>query len=97
MLQGLKIGIGITGSFCTFDKIIPQIQKMIDQGAQVIPIMSPNASCTDTRFGKAQDFKEKIKEITNNNIVETIVEAEPLGPNNMIDVMVIAPCTGNML
>lgn len=96
-LEGIRIGLGITGSFCTFDKIIPQMQKMVEQGAEVIPIMSTNASITDTRFGEAEAFKNKIKEITGKEIVETIVDAEPLGPKNAIDVMALAPCTGNTL
>ena len=95
ILEGVKIGIGLTGSFCTFDKILPQLQKMVDEGAEIIPIMSTNASNTDTRFGSAEVFKEKIEEITGKNIIETIVDAEPLGPNNAIDIMVIAPCTGS--
>ena len=92
-LKDLKIGIGLTGSFCTFEKVLPQMQKMINEGAHVIPIMSYVASSTDTRFGNTQNYKDKIKSITGTDIVETIVDAEPLGPNNMIDVMVIAPCT----
>lgn len=95
MLNGLNIGIGITGSFCTFDTIILAIKNMKDRGANVIPIMSENASNTDTRFGQAIDFKNKIKEITGNDIVDSITSAEPLGPQNKIDVMVIAPCTAN--
>lgn len=95
VLQNVKIGIGLTGSFCTFDKVLPQIEQMVNECAHVIPIMSGSASKTDTRFGKAEEFKNKIKLITGNDIVDTIVGAEPLGPNNMIDVMVIAPCTGD--
>lgn len=95
MLKGVKIGLGITGSFCTFEKLIPVIQKMKDEGANIIPIITPNVLKTDTRFGKAKDFIETLKNITGNNIIDSIFDAEPLGPNNMIDVMVIAPCTGN--
>jgi dipicolinate synthase subunit B len=96
MLEGIKIGFGLTGSFCTFDKVLPQMQKLAEEKAQIIPIMSSTASHTDTRFGKAEDFKKKIKEITGREVIDTIVDAEPLGPNNMIDIMVIAPCTGNI-
>lgn len=97
ILEGLKVGIGITGSFCTFEKVIPQMQRILDEGAQIIPIMSYTAATTDTRFGKISDFKDKIKTLTGKDIVDTLVDAEPLGPNNKIDVMVIAPCTGNTL
>lgn len=94
-LKDIKVGFGLTGSFCTFEKIIPKMQEVIDEGAQIIPIMSFTAGCTDTRFGKIQDFKDRIVNIAGREIVETLVGAEPLGPNNMIDVMVIAPCTPN--
>jgi len=95
MIDGLNIGLGITGSFCTFATITQAIIDMKNRGANVIPILTQNASNTDTRFGTSSEFKERICEITGNDIVDTIVGAEPLGPKNMIDIMVIAPCTGN--
>lgn len=97
ILDGVRIGLGITGSFCTFSMIIDQVKKMVDEGAKVIPIMSTNAYNIDTRFGKIEEFKKILKDVTGNEIVYNIVDAEPLGPSNAIDIMVIAPCTGNTL
>ncbi len=92
-----NIGFAITGSFCTFSKTIKQIKKIVSEGANVIPIMSYNSYEKDTRFGKAKDFIKEIEEITNNKIIHTIQEAEPIGPKNMTDIMVVAPATGNTI
>jgi len=63
-LKGIKIGFALCGSYCTYDKVIPAIQTLIDEGAEIFPIMSNNASSTDTRFGKAEEHKEKIEKMT---------------------------------
>ncbi len=94
-LSGCNIGFAITGSFCTFDKILPQIKVLVDEGARVIPIFSNNAYNFDTRFAKADEFVAKVREITGENGITTIQHAEPIGPSAMLDAMVIAPCTGN--
>lgn len=96
-LSECNIGFAITGSFCTFDKIKPQIKVLVDKGANVIPIFSFNAQGLDTRFGNAKGFVDEVKEITNNEGILTIPQAEPIGPNKLLDVMVIAPCTGNTI
>lgn len=93
--KGLNVGYALTGSHCTLEEVMPQIQRFVDAGANVIPIISHSVATTDTRFGKAEDWKKTLKQITGNNIISTIVEAEPLGPSKLLDVMVIAPCTGN--
>ncbi len=90
-----NIGLGITGSFCTFARARKEIQRLKDMGANVIPIFSFNAQNFDTRFGGAKDFVDGICEITGNEGIRTICAAEPIGPNNFLDIMVIAPCTGN--
>ena len=92
-----NIGLGVTGSFCTHDRILETAKELKQKGYNVIPIFTDKVSTTNTRFGTFKDFKNKMIKITENTPVETIVEAEPLGPKNMIDVMVIAPCTGNTL
>lgn len=94
-LSGCNIGFAITGSFCTFDKIIPQIDVLKDEGANVIPVFSFHAYNMDTRFAKAQEFVSKVTEASGNSPIQTIQQAEPIGPTRMFDVMVIAPCTGN--
>ena len=96
-VKGKKIGYVLTGSFCTFSKTIPIIKELIKNEAEVIPIMSYNSYKLDTKFGKAQDFINKIEEITGKKIIHTIEEAEPIGPKKMTDIMVIAPCSGNTI
>lgn len=96
-LNNLKIGFALTGSFCTFSKTIPKIKELVDEGANVLPIMSFNAYEMDTKFGKAHDFIAQIEDITRNKIIHTIQGAEPIGPKKMTDVMVIAPATGNTI
>ncbi len=91
------IGFAMCGSFCTFSKVIKEMQNLVDKGYKVIPIMSENAYTTDTRFGKARNFTEQIEEITQNKIIHSIKDAEPIGPKKMCDLLLIAPCTGNTL
>lgn len=96
-LTGKTIGLGLTGSHCTFSEIIPEISKLMAEGAKVIPIISDNARTTDTRFGKASEWLKQIKELTGQEVITTIVEAEPIGPKAILDLMVIAPATGNTI
>lgn len=91
------VGFALCGSFCTFKKVIPQMKKLVDQGYRVIPIMSHTAYTTDTRFGKAREFNEEIEQICKENIIYTISGAEPIGPKMLLDVLLIAPCTGNTI
>jgi len=97
LLIGKKVGFALTGSFCTFEKTIPQISKLIEEGAEVLPIMSFNSYNIDSKFGKSEDFIDKIESITGKKIIHTIEDAEPIGPGGLTDIMVIAPCTGNTL
>ena len=96
-LKGKRIGFGITGSFCTFAAVLPEMQRLMEAGAIVIPIMSEAAAEFDTRFGRALDFVEQIKKMTGQKVIQSIVEAEPIGPKELLDLMIIAPCTGNTL
>lgn len=96
-IKGLNVGIALTGSFCTFDAIIEQIKKIKEEGANVIPIFSFNSQHINSRFGKASDFIKTITELTGNEPILTIEDAEPLGPKGKIDILAIAPCTGNSL
>ncbi|MNW23559.1 Dipicolinate synthase subunit B [compost metagenome] len=95
--QGKTVGYAITGSHCTFEEVMPVIQRFVDSGAKVIPIVSNTVMTTDTRFGTSQSWQKQLKDITGNDIISTIVEAEPLGPSQLLDVLVIAPCTGNSI
>ena len=92
-----RIGFAVTGSFCTFARVFPQMQLLAEKGYRVIPIMSENAYATDTRFGRAQDWIRQAEEITGEAVIHTIAQAEPIGPKKLLDLLVIAPCTGNTL
>ncbi len=91
------VGFALCGSFCTFKKVIPQMKRLVDEGYKVIPIMSHTAYTTDTRFGKANEFNNEIEGICKENIIYTVSGAEPIGPKQLLDVLVIAPCTGNTI
>lgn len=96
-ISGKNIGIAFTGSYCTFDKVFPQLEKLVKENANVYTIFSDQSQKTDTRFGKAADFLTIAKDITGKDPITTILEAEKLGPNNILDIIVVAPCTGNTL
>lgn len=96
-LEGCTVGVAMTGSFCTYKKMIEQIELLVAHNINVIPIFSDNAQTLDSRFGHPKDFLEKLETITSNKPVVTIPGAEPLGPQNKLDIMMIAPCTGNTL
>ena len=93
----LKVGFALTGSYCTFSKVVPEVEKLVSMGIEVVPIVSENVSKTDTRFGKAQDWLDKLQEITGNEVIKTIRDSEPIGPKNLIDALIVAPCTGNSI
>jgi len=96
-LAGKTVGFALTGSFCTFSRVLKELEKVVATGANVIPIMSEIAYSTDTRFGTAEEFKTRIEAICKNPIIKTVKEAEPIGPKGYLDILVIAPCTGNSL
>lgn len=96
-LNEIRLGVALCGSFCTFAKAVKLIEELVNQGVNVTPIMSFNAYTISTRFGKADEFIDQIETLTNRPIIHTIHDAEPLGPKNMLDAILIAPCTGNTL
>ena len=96
-LEGKRIGFVMTGSFCTFRKTIDELKKIVKLGAKVVPIMSENSYTMDTKFGRAEDFINEIEDITGAKILHTIQEVEPLGPKDMLDILVVAPATGNTM
>lgn len=96
-LSGKNIGIAFTGSYCTFDKVFPQIEKLITENANVYPIFSERSQTTDTRFGLARDFLLRAEAITGRQPITTIAEAEKIAPGKLLDILAIAPCTGNTL
>ena len=97
-LEGKKIGFALTGSFCTFKKVIEELKEIKKEKADIVPIMSFNSYHLETKFGKAEEFIKEIKEITEKEeIIHTIQGAEPIGPKKLTDIMVIAPCSGNTI
>ncbi|WP_106497575.1 dipicolinate synthase subunit B [Lentibacillus sp. Marseille-P4043] len=96
-LKGKRIGFGITASHCTYDKVFPELERLMELGAEVVPIVTYTVRTTDTKFGKAADHIKKIESITGKRVITTMPEAEPLGPNYPLDCMVIAPLTGNSM
>lgn len=96
-MADIRIGFAMTGSFCTFKAVMPQMKRLVEAGYRVTPIMSENAYSTDTRFGKARDFVFQAEEITGEKVIHTIAQAEPIGPKKLLDLLILAPCTGNTL
>lgn len=96
-MESVKIGFALCGSFCTLSKAVVQIEKLKEIGADIFPIMSPITYETDTRFGTAESFINKIENICDKKIIHEIAKAEPIGPKNLLDILIIAPCTGNTL
>lgn len=92
-----RIGFALTGSFCTFDAVFPRMQQLVDHGYSVVPIMSQHAYETDTRFGRAEEWVRRAEEMTGEKVIHTIAQAEPIGPRKLLDLLIIAPCTGNTL
>ena len=91
------IGFAFCGSFCSFEKSLAELKKLKDEGYDVLPIMSEVAYSTDTRFGSAAEWRDKITSACGRDIIHSIVDAEPLGPKISLDALVICPCTGNTL
>ncbi|MBQ7944159.1 MAG: dipicolinate synthase subunit B [Lachnospiraceae bacterium] len=96
-LNGKKIGIAFTGSFCTFKNAFIELKKLVEEGAVVQTIFSNAASSTDSRFGKANTYVDDAERITGLKPILTIPDAEPIGPKNDLDILVLFPCTGNSI
>ena len=92
----MTIGFALCGSFCTYSAVFPIVEALA-QNHTVIPILSTAASQTDTRFGTAKNHILKLTEICGTPPLTTLPEVEPIGPKQLLDVLVIAPCTGNTL
>ncbi len=96
-MNKITVGFAMTGSFCMFETAIKQMEKLVEMDYNVIPIMSFNAFNLDTKFGKAIDFRNIVEKICEKKIINSIPDAEPIGPQKLTDIMLIAPCTGNTL
>ncbi len=96
-LAGLKIGVAFTGSFCTFQGAIEALKSLKEQGAELYPILSFQTQNIDSRFGKAEDFRKRIEAVCENEAMDSIETAEPIGPKGFLDLLIIMPCTGNTI
>lgn len=92
----MTIGFAMCGSFCTFHQVFPIMEELAKK-YRLIPIFSPAAYSTDTRFGTAQSHIRRASEICGTDPLNTIAQVEPIGPKKLLDALVIAPCTGNTL
>jgi dipicolinate synthase subunit B len=96
-LRGVKIGVILTGSHCTINDVIPEIKHLINEGADVLPVFSYTVDNSDNRFYRVEDLKKTITDLTDHEIINTIVGAEPIGPQKLLDIVVVAPATGNTI
>ena len=95
--ENKRIGFALTGSFCTLDMALDIISQLVQLGAEVSPIISQSVNTMDTKFGTAKALKEKLTQITGQPIIKTIAEAEPIGPSQLLDILVVLPATGNTM
>lgn len=91
------IGFAMCGSYCTHKRSIEQLELLIKAGYDVMPVVSENVYSTDTRFGRAEELRQRLYDMCGRECIHTVVEAEPLGPKTPLDALVICPCTGNTL
>ncbi len=94
-LKGKKIGIAMSGSFCTFDKVFKEMERLAEAGAEIYPFFSDAAQQISSRFGTPEEYRKRVEEITGRAPVMSIEGAEPVGPKGYLDVLAIVPCTGN--
>lgn len=96
-MKGITAGYALCGSFCTLSAAVEEIKELKKREMRILPIMSPITYSTDTRFGTAESFQTRVRAICDHEIIHTIQDAEPIGPKKLLDVLIIAPCTGNTL
>lgn len=96
-MRKLTIGFALTGSFCTFERAMQQMEELVRRGYDVLPVLSFHAGEMDTRFMTAHEVRERVQRITGHPPIDTLTAAEPIGPKRMCDVYVMAPITGNSL
>lgn len=96
-LAGARIGCAMTGSFCTFAPVLAMLERMKALGADLYPILSFNAARLDTRFMKAAELQQRLCALTGHCVMDSIVQVEPIGPKKLLDLVLVAPCTGNSM
>ena len=96
-MKKTTVGFAMTGSFCTFDAVLAQMRELVRRDYDVIPILSYNAAQLDTRFMEAAQLHRELKSITGRDPIQTLQQAEPIGPEKMTDIYLLAPATGNTI
>jgi len=96
-VKGKKIGIAVTGSFCTISEAMTEFERLTFLGADITPIVSFNVAAMDTRFGRSEDLLRHLEMISGKKCIDSIDGAEPIGPKRLLDLLLVAPCTGNTL
>ncbi|MDO4541943.1 MAG: dipicolinate synthase subunit B [Bacillota bacterium] len=97
-LKDVKVGFGVTGSHCTLKRVFTQMEVLAkEHGADLFPIFSPSIETSENRFGNSAKWRSFVQEFCDRPVIASIEEAEPIGPKKLLDVMVIAPCSGNTL
>ncbi len=97
MLMGVRLGFALCGSFCSAQKALAAAQVCVAEGAKLLPIVSEHFAEIRTRFGAPEQFCETLSAMGDGKIVASIVDAEPIGPKNLTDALIVCPCTGNLL
>ena len=92
-----RVGFAMCGSFCTHEKVLAELEKLVQLYETVIPIASEISAFTDTRFGTSDDLMERLEDLTGHEVLCDIPSVEPIGPKGLLDVLVIAPATGNTI
>lgn len=97
-LNEARLGLCVTGSFCNFSKLDAVILSLKENGiTQILPIVSNVCLESENRFSTPDTLREKLKNLTGNDIIDTIAKAEPIGPKDMVDILLVLPCTGNTI
>ncbi|MBI2875197.1 MAG: dipicolinate synthase subunit B [Firmicutes bacterium] len=97
ILEGKRIGVAVSGSFCTLEAVMPELAGLVSMGAVLTPILSEKVVTLDTRYGTASDWRERIESLCGRKALTTVVEVEPAGPGRLFDLVAVVPCTGNTL
>ena len=96
-MEQIRVGFAFCGSFCTYDQVMPALERARARYGDVTPILSEKSAETDSRFGPAHEFMREMERICDRRVIDTIPKAEPIGPKKLLDILVIAPCTGSTL
>lgn len=96
-LEDARVGFALCGSYCTYSQVFAALEDLVPQAGTVIPILSEQSGCRDTRFGTAAGFRARLETLCGNPVLDSIVQVEPIGPKKLLDLLIIAPCTGNTL